>query len=98
MGTIDPKLNDYTWENLTSLKPVFAEKTYKILSRFKEKKERESFNDTLEAVIEVDNGLLKKLKNKFKIVDKMTMEEVIESLKVSAYESFVDKKNISTRR
>lgn len=92
MGTIDPKLNDYTWENFTSLKSIFSKKTYKILSRFKRKKERRSFNDTLEAVIEVDNGLLIKLKNKFKMIDRMTMAEVIEALKISAYESFFDKK------
>ena len=92
MGTIDSELNEHIWENLTSLESVFAGKTYKILSLFKGKKERGLFNDTLEAVVEVDSGLLSKLEAKFKTIDKMTMEEVVEALEISADESFVDKK------
>ena len=61
MGIIDQKLNDYIWKNLSFLEAIFSEKIYKILVRFKEKKDRESFTDTLEAVIEVDNELFEKL-------------------------------------
>jgi len=61
MGTIDQKLNDYVWEHISLLEAIFSEKIYKILLRFKEKEDRESFSDTLEAVIEVDSELLENL-------------------------------------
>ncbi len=61
MRIIDQKLNDYIWDNLSFLEAIFSEKIYKILIRFKEKKDSESFTETLEAVIEVDNELLERL-------------------------------------
>jgi len=61
MGTIDQKMNDYVWEHISLLEAVFSEKIYKILLHFKDKEDRESFSDTLEAVIEVDSELLENL-------------------------------------
>ena len=92
MGTIDPKLSDHVWENLYSLKSLFPKKAYEILSNFKTKKDKNSFDDTFAAFIEVDVKLLEKLETERKTIDQMNIEEVIEALEVSAYESFVDKK------
>lgn len=61
MGTIDQKLNDYIWKHIGLLEAVFSEKIYQILLRFKEKEDKKSFSDTLEAVVEVDIALLEKL-------------------------------------
>ena len=61
MGTIDQKLNNYIWNNINILEVVFSEKIYKILLRFKEKNDKESFSDTLEALVEVDSELLEKV-------------------------------------
>ena len=61
MGIIDQKLNDYVWEHIRLLEAIFSEKIYRILLRFKDKEDRESFSDTLEAVVEVDSELLENL-------------------------------------
>ena len=61
MEPIEQKLNDYIWENIGSLEGVFSEKIYKILLGLKESNNRESFSDTLEAIVEVDNKLFEKI-------------------------------------
>ncbi|MFK5975195.1 MAG: tetratricopeptide repeat protein [Sulfurovum sp.] len=85
MGTIEQKLIDYIWKHIELLEAIFSEKIYKILVRFKDKEDIESFSDTVEAVIEVDNELLEKLKTVFKsydnrIEDKIELDEVYHNI------------------
>ena len=65
MGIVEQKLNDYVWKHLPLLEAIFSEKFYKMLLRFKEKEDRESFSDTLEAVVELDIELLEKIETIF---------------------------------
>ncbi|RUM73627.1 MAG: hypothetical protein DSZ11_05450 [Sulfurovum sp.] len=62
MGTIEPKLNDYVWENFSLIKSLFSEAVSKILLHFREIEDRKGFNDFLDGVTIVDTNLLNKLK------------------------------------
>jgi tetratricopeptide (TPR) repeat protein/predicted ATP-binding protein involved in virulence len=65
MGTIDPKLHDYAWKHLDKMASVFSEKSYRTLLRFKEKKDKEGFIDTLEIILDFDEELLSKIRNQY---------------------------------
>lgn len=85
MGTIEQTLNEYIWKYLTFLEPFFSEKMYQILLRSKNKNDKESFFDTLEALAEVDSELLEKLKIIYKnygleIEDKLELDELYKNI------------------
>ena len=97
MGTIDQELNNYIWDNLNESMSIFSEKVYSILSRLREKEDRESFVDTLEAVVDVDNNLLVRLKElAYDAIDyipigDMTIEQLVKALDISPYDNYIDK-------
>jgi plasmid replication initiation protein len=62
MGTIEQKLSNYVWDNLSELESIFSERVYRILSRFRAKEDREGFSDTLGLVLEQQFSF-KKLSN-----------------------------------
>jgi len=94
MGTIDQKMSNYVWDNLSELESIFSEKVYRILSRFRAKDDREGFSDTLGLVLESDKGVLKKIESEFEDIENMSIKEVANVLNITPYDNFIDKKNI----
>ena len=97
MEMIEQRLSDYVWDNLSELKSIFSEKVYRILSRFREKKDKEGFRDTLGLVLESDKELLLKIKSESEDIENMSMEEVVKALNITSYDSFIDKKKYIDR-
>jgi tetratricopeptide (TPR) repeat protein len=92
METIDQKLNGYVWDNLDKLKSIFSKKVYEVLSKQKEKEDKDGFFDTLGVAIDSNNELLEKLKSKSEDINNMSIKEVVDALKLTSYDNFIDKK------
>jgi len=86
MGIVEQKLNDYVWKYISLLEAIFSEKIYKILLRFKEKEDRESFSDMLEAVVEVDSELLEKIETIFQNYAELELDEIYKNIGNSYYQ------------
>jgi tetratricopeptide (TPR) repeat protein len=97
MGTIDQKLSNYVWDNLSELESIFSERVYRILSRFRAKDDREGFSDTLGLVLESDKGVLKKIESESEDIENMSIEEVANALELTPYDNFIDKKKYIDR-
>jgi len=93
MGILEKKLKDYVWENFALFHSIFSEKVYKILLQYRTKNDKNSFNNTLEAIIEVDSELLIKIEKKYKFIYDMTIEEIVDILKIdfSAKDKYIDR-------
>ncbi len=97
MEMIEQRLSDYVWDNLSELESIFSEKVYRILSRFREKKDKEGFSDTLGLVLESDKELLLKIKSESEDIENMSMEEVVKALNITPYDNFINKKKYIDR-
>ena len=82
MGTVDQKLSNYVWDNLSELESIFSERVYRILSRFRAKDDREGFSDTLGLVLESDKGVLKKIESESEDIENIFGAKLITSRKV----------------
>ena len=97
MEMIEQRLSDYVWDNLSELKSIFSEKVYRILSRFREKKDKEGFRDTLGLVLESDKELLLKIRSESEDIENMSIVEVANALTITSYDNFINKKKYIDR-
>jgi len=95
MGTIDKELNNYIWDNLSKLKPIFSDKIYSSLLQKKEDGNREEFADMLELIVDLDSDFFDKIKNEYS--NNLSIDEVSQLLDVESYDNFADKKQYIDR-
>jgi len=92
MGTVDKKLNNYIWDNLSKLKPIFSDRVYKSLLKNREEKDKEGFTNTLELIVDLDSDFFDKIKKN------LTIDEVSQLLYITPpYDNFEDKKQYINR-
>ena len=76
MQTIDTKLHQYVWENLSTISSLLSEKVYQTLENHKTKNNEEAFTETLELILDMDNTLKEKIKSLYENIDENVLEKV----------------------